>query len=961
MQEFTRDQLAPVTAVQPPASLRRASPGPIPAGPAQPDWTATLVQRHAAFSGAPMSLAGQHANILADERLRLSANATRREELLAALQQHYGNNHVQRVLAKLRPAFGPPAPVQRQAEADEAAAADEHEPESESNTLSIDEEGITDVAYSAPSFVTGDEKVKGSPDATKDKDLVDVTGKVSANYKASIKVTLPTVPDDLTACQKKRVKDAIDNQLAPHEQEHVKAFQKYDGAYTAPIEVKGVLRPEALKALTAAAKEKADEEGLRRKEEAQQASDALDNPPFVVEVDLNCEDEKKDGDQKPKQEASQPEVSRMARPGASQPNAASASTAADDDLAAELARQSSGGEPLSAPTQARLEAAFGYDLSSVRVHSGPNAEALSEKMEARAFTNANNIWLGQGASASDMSLMAHEVAHAVQQSSGPVAGRPAGGISLSQPGDPFEQAAEQAALDAAAGRPAAPLPSERAASVSDPAAQRLPLLSNAARASLQAVQRDHHAGDTPARRLRAQQVSTALGQRIATLNARAEDLESVGYPEEATLDRMGANRLRRLQTRLDEISRGERNEEPPTVEECLRITEVRLPQESGIMFATESFAVQAGRLINQLDIFITARQNSAAEAETPDQRDYYNQWADRLIVYRERIRDLMSDPPSSVSEQQQLLMNVMVYVNITRPEGGSERIYANEDAPPDEAMAAQIRQTADAILPYIRGLENQARTEPVGPSLKRFQIEYLQRERTRLLGAVSGMQALYSVDVGRLGADYYADSLHYARDRMESYRLRREADPSIIQARLRANLATFRRRTAMVRTLIEAMQRERQRLQDVQFGFRLIQACELLQSAAEIALIAPTRAMNMPDVPSHIISVGGDVAGFAGANTGPLVGTAGGTGASIIQYMLDSGLADRLTQRREALRCLNQADTDIAYCAELAEMNVAATLNELHTLGRQIEEDTERLRVLGAAAPAREGEAAPAP
>jgi hypothetical protein len=35
-----------------------------------------------------------------------------------------------------------------------------------------------------------------------------------------------------------------------------------------------------------------DAEGARRKKVAQDASDALDQPPFVINVDLNCEDDK---------------------------------------------------------------------------------------------------------------------------------------------------------------------------------------------------------------------------------------------------------------------------------------------------------------------------------------------------------------------------------------------------------------------------------------------------------------------------------------------------------------------------------------------------------------------------------------------------------------------------------------------------------------------------------------------
>ena len=44
-------------------------------------------------------------------------------------------------------------------------------------------------------------------------------------------VTLPSVSDfpGLTPCQQRRVQHAIDTVLAPHEQQHVKAFRRYNG------------------------------------------------------------------------------------------------------------------------------------------------------------------------------------------------------------------------------------------------------------------------------------------------------------------------------------------------------------------------------------------------------------------------------------------------------------------------------------------------------------------------------------------------------------------------------------------------------------------------------------------------------------------------------------------------------------------------------------------------------------
>jgi hypothetical protein len=52
-------------------------------------------------------------------------------------------------------------------------------------------------------------------------------------------VTLPSVHDfpDLTACQRQRVRDAISNVLAPHEQRHVGAFRTYNGTVRTPFSI----------------------------------------------------------------------------------------------------------------------------------------------------------------------------------------------------------------------------------------------------------------------------------------------------------------------------------------------------------------------------------------------------------------------------------------------------------------------------------------------------------------------------------------------------------------------------------------------------------------------------------------------------------------------------------------------------------------------------------------------------
>lgn len=76
------------------------------------------------------------------------------------------------------------------------------------------------------------------------------------------------------------------------------------------------------------------------------------------------------------------------------------------------------GAPLSESVRARIESPLNTDLSGVRVHSDTGAQRAAAQLNARAFTHENHIWLGSQQSAEDVSLMAHEATHVVQQAGG---------------------------------------------------------------------------------------------------------------------------------------------------------------------------------------------------------------------------------------------------------------------------------------------------------------------------------------------------------------------------------------------------------------------------------------------------------------------------------------------------------------------------------------------------------------
>ena len=73
------------------------------------------------------------------------------------------------------------------------------------------------------------------------------------------------------------------------------------------------------------------------------------------------------------------------------------------------------------PTQSRhfFEPRFAHDFSNVKIHTGANAEQLTEAFNARAFTFANNIVFGAGEfqpnSDAGKHLFGHELTHVIQQ------------------------------------------------------------------------------------------------------------------------------------------------------------------------------------------------------------------------------------------------------------------------------------------------------------------------------------------------------------------------------------------------------------------------------------------------------------------------------------------------------------------------------------------------------------------
>ena len=125
-----------------------------------------------------------------------------------------------------------------------------------------------------------------------------------------------------------------------------------------------------------------------------------------------------------------------------------------------------GGKPLDEGTRSTMESAFGTSFEDVRVHTDDAASKSAESVGANAYTVGADMVFKAGqfdpGTPTGQRTIAHELAHVVQQSQGPVDGTEApGGIRVSDPSDRFEQAADHqadramASVDAGAG-PAKP-------------------------------------------------------------------------------------------------------------------------------------------------------------------------------------------------------------------------------------------------------------------------------------------------------------------------------------------------------------------------------------------------------------------------------------------------------------------------------------------------------------------------
>ena len=86
---------------------------------------------------------------------------------------------------------------------------------------------------------------------------------------------------------------------------------------------------------------------------------------------------------------------------------------------ARIGAMQGGGAPLSPDLRSYFEPRLGQDLSAVRLHTGSEAQAAADEVQARAFTVGSNIAFGKSEFRPETDdgkrLLAHELVHTAQQ------------------------------------------------------------------------------------------------------------------------------------------------------------------------------------------------------------------------------------------------------------------------------------------------------------------------------------------------------------------------------------------------------------------------------------------------------------------------------------------------------------------------------------------------------------------
>ncbi|MEM7084577.1 MAG: DUF4157 domain-containing protein [Bacteroidota bacterium] len=84
-----------------------------------------------------------------------------------------------------------------------------------------------------------------------------------------------------------------------------------------------------------------------------------------------------------------------------------------------LKKSKGGGHKMKGDILTEMEQGFGADFSHINIHTGADAQAMSEQLGAQAFTSGNDVYFNQGkydpSTKEGKHLLAHELTHTIQQ------------------------------------------------------------------------------------------------------------------------------------------------------------------------------------------------------------------------------------------------------------------------------------------------------------------------------------------------------------------------------------------------------------------------------------------------------------------------------------------------------------------------------------------------------------------
>ena len=103
-------------------------------------------------------------------------------------------------------------------------------------------------------------------------------------------------------------------------------------------------------------------------------------------------------------------------------------TTGSDSVSKKIQSTKGGGRAIPDTTKNFMQDRFGANFSDVRIHTGEYATALSNRLNAQAFTVGNDIYFNDGkfapATTQGKKLIAHELTHTIQQNSNKVSAQP---------------------------------------------------------------------------------------------------------------------------------------------------------------------------------------------------------------------------------------------------------------------------------------------------------------------------------------------------------------------------------------------------------------------------------------------------------------------------------------------------------------------------------------------------------